>query len=141
MRKTIGLSIALAGLLALASPADAEFLVQEVGSFHVGGEEVVLEGLLEKEVSFTAGMAPVTVDPNGESETGQMYVHYVKLAKPALNLPILMWHGGGLTGVTWETKPDGGSGWQQFFLEAGYDTHISDAVERGRASWSRYPGD
>ena len=52
---------------------------------------------------------------------------------------MLMWHGGGLSGVTWETKPDGNPGWQQFFLRAGHDVYVSDAVERGRASWARYP--
>ncbi len=52
---------------------------------------------------------------------------------------MLMWHGGGLTGVTWETKPDGGAGWEQFFLTKGHDVYVSDAVERGRASWARYP--
>jgi len=54
-------------------------------------------------------------------------------------VPLLLWHGGGLSGVTWETKPDGKPGWQQFFLNAGYDVYVSDAVERGRASWARYP--
>ena len=68
-----------------------------------------------------------------------MYVQYVKLAQPKGALPMLLWHGGGLTGVTWETKPDGKPGWQQFFLNAGHDVYVSDAVERGRASWSRYP--
>ena len=51
----------------------------------------------------------------------------------------MLWHGGGLTGVTWETKPDGKPGWQMFFLNAGHDVYVSDAVERGRASWARYP--
>jgi pimeloyl-ACP methyl ester carboxylesterase len=68
-----------------------------------------------------------------------MYVQYVKLAQPKGSVPILMWHGGGLTGVTWETKPDGKPGWQLFFLRAGHDVYVSDAVERGRASWARYP--
>src|SRR5580765_6153707 len=69
----------------------------------------------------------------------QMYVQFVKLAHPKSKLPLLLWHGGGLSGATWETKPDGKPGWQQFFLNAGYDVYVSDAVERGRASWSRYP--
>ena len=56
-----------------------------------------------------------------------------------VQLPLLLWHGGGLSGVTWETKPDGKPGWQQFFLNAGHDVYVSDAVERGRASWARYP--
>jgi pimeloyl-ACP methyl ester carboxylesterase len=68
-----------------------------------------------------------------------MYVQYVKLTNPKARYPLLMWHGGGLTGVTWETKPDGKPGWQNFFLDAGHDVYLSDAVERGRASWARYP--
>ena len=68
-----------------------------------------------------------------------MYVQFVKQAAPKSKLPLLLWHGGGLSGATWETKPDGKPGWQQFFLNAGYDVYVSDAVERGRASWARYP--
>ena len=130
--------LAAAGSIA-SPPAIAEYLVKEVGSFHVGGRQAVLSGLLAKEISFTAGMPPIKVDPNGEFEVEQIYVQYVKLSQPKAKVPILLWHGGGLTGVTWETKPDGKPGWQQFFLAAGYDTYVSDAVERGRASWARYP--
>ena len=32
------------------------------------------------------------------------------------------------------SKPDGKPGWQHFFLDAGYDVYVSDAIERGRAS-------
>ena len=88
---------------------------------------------------FTAGAPPIKVDPNGDFEVEQMYVQYVKLAQPKARVPLLLWHGGGLTGVTWETKPDGKPGWQKFFLQAGHDVYVSDAVERGRASWARYP--
>jgi pimeloyl-ACP methyl ester carboxylesterase len=47
-----------------------------------------------------------------------------------------LWHGGGLTGATYETKPDGGDGWLTYFIRKGWDTYISDAVERGRAGWT-----
>ena len=67
------------------------------------------------------------------------YVHYTKLAQPKGKVPLLLWHGGGLAGVTWETKPDGKPGWEMYFLKAGWDTYVSDAVERGRASWARFP--
>src|SRR5262249_36047021 len=49
-------------------PACADILLKEIGSFHIGGHEAVLSGQPTKEVSFTAGMAPVKVDPNGEFE-------------------------------------------------------------------------
>lgn len=135
------LSATLMAVLAFGAmtPASADYFVKEIGSFHIGGRVETLAGLPSREFVATAGAPSITVDPNGEFEVGQMYVQYVKLARPKTRFPILLWHGGGLTGVTWETKPDGKPGWQQFFLNAGYDTYVSDAVERGRASWARYP--
>ena len=50
-----------------------------------------------------------------------------------------MWHGGGLTGVTYETTPDGREGWLNYFVKQGWDTYNSDAVERGRAGWAMTP--
>src|SRR5262249_3544937 len=79
------------------------------------------------------------IDPNGDFEVEQMYAHYVRLAWPAARYPLLLWHGGGMTGVTWETTPDGRPGWQMFFLRAGHHVYVSDAVARGRASWARSP--
>ncbi len=134
--------IVTAALLAAATasrPAAADYLVKEIGSFHLGGHQATLTGLPTRDVVFSPGSPAFKVDPNGEFEVDQMYVQFVKLAQPRAKVPILFWHGGGLTGVTWETKPDGKPGWQQWFLNAGYDVYVSDAVERGRASWARYP--
>ena len=69
----------------------------------------------------------------------QMYVQYTELAEPVCPYPILMWHGGGLTGVTWETTPDGREGFDTLFLRHGFNVCVSDAVERGRASWAKFP--
>src|SRR4051794_34228436 len=130
-----------AGLLTLAAgAAQAQPLeVKEIGSFHIGGRQVTLEGLPVREIVFTPGAAPFKSNPNGDFEVEQMYVQYVRLANPRAKYPMLLIHGGGLTGVTWETKPDGGPGWQMYFLRQGHDTYVSDAVERGRAGWARYP--
>jgi pimeloyl-ACP methyl ester carboxylesterase len=133
------ITLAFASAIAAAAPAAADYMVKEVGSFHIGGRTETLAGLPAKDVVFSPGMPAIKVDPNGEFEVEQMYVQYVKLAQPKGKVPLLLWHGGGLSGVTWETKPDGKPGWQQFFLNAGYDVYVSDAVERGRASWARYP--
>jgi len=136
-RKSALLAAVLAAPL-WALPA-AAYDVLEVGSFHIGGRQVTLSGLPEREISFSAGMPPIKVNPNGDFEAEQMYAQYVKLVDPKAKYPLLLVHGGGLSGVTWETKPDGKPGWQQFFLKAGHDVYVSDAVERGRASWARYP--
>jgi pimeloyl-ACP methyl ester carboxylesterase len=132
--------VAFAAILGVAAArAQAPLSIREFGSFHVGGKETLLDGQQTREIVFTPGAPPLRVDPNGEFETGQMYVQYMKLANPKARYPLLMWHGGGMTGVAFETKPDGKPGWQQFFLAAGHDVYVSDAVERGRAGWSRYP--
>jgi hypothetical protein len=40
---------------------------------------------------FTAGSAPIKVDPNGDFEVEQIYVSYVKLADPKARYPLLLW--------------------------------------------------
>ncbi|MER2268518.1 alpha/beta fold hydrolase [Methylobacterium oxalidis] len=113
--------------------------VRDIGSFHVGGRIVRLEGLPARERISTTGGPVHSIDPNGEIVVGQMYVQYVRLAEPRAVAPLLLWHGGGMTGANWESTPDGRPGWQMAFLRAGFDTYVSDAVERGRASWAPYP--
>lgn len=114
-------------------------LVQDLGSFHIGGEMAAVSGLPLRTRVSTPGGANHPVDPNGEMAVGQMYVQYVRLAKPRGPYPLLMWHGGGMTGANWETTADGRPGWQSFFLRAGLDVYISDAVERGRSGFAPWP--
>ena len=135
MKSILGLCAAATLFACPARAAD----IAEIGSFHIGGRAVTLEGLPSREIVFSAGAPPLRVDPNGEFQVEQMYVQYVRQAQPKARYPLLLWHGGGLSGVTWETKPDGKPGWQSFFINAGHDVYVSDAVERGRASWARYP--
>ncbi|MDB5411892.1 MAG: esterase [Rubritepida sp.] len=113
--------------------------VREIGSLHVGGELVTLSGLPLRERVSTPGGPVHQVDPNGEMAVGQMYAQYVRLAAPCSDAPMLLWHGGGMTGANWETTSDGREGWQMGFLRAGLDVFVSDAVERGRAGWAPYP--
>lgn len=109
------------------------------GSFHVGGQTVEVSGKAVREVLFSPGGVPARVDPNGTYMTGAMYVQYMVPAERRGSLPLMLWHGGGLTGVCYETTPDGRDGWQHFFLRHGWSTYVSDAVERGRAGWSSFP--
>lgn len=113
--------------------------VAEIGSFHIGGGNVTLSGLPPRRMVLTRGAPPRDFPSDGDFETGQMYVQYVRLASRRARYPLLLWHGGGMTGVTWETTPDGRPGWQSWFLRTGHDVYVSDAMERGRASWSRFP--
>ncbi len=111
-------------------------LLRDMGSFHVGGRVIEITGQPIKEIVFTPGGVPAKMDPNGKYQVEQMYVQYFLPQNRKGKLPLLMWHGGGLTGVTYEATPDGREGWLNYFIRKGWDTYISDAVERGRAGWT-----
>ncbi len=81
-----------------------------------------------------------SANPNGTFLVEQAYVQYFVPTRLRFELPVLLVHGGGLSGTTWETTPDGRPGWLQLFLEAGIATSIIDNVERGRAGWCCLPG-
>ncbi|WP_218004522.1 hypothetical protein [Microtetraspora niveoalba] len=132
------------GVIAVAAggwalPENDGIRVREVGSYYVGGESITLEGAESRDAFVAPGQPPVRVNPNGDFETGQVYVQYVRLARPRRSLPLLMWHGGGLTGASFETTPDGRPGWQQLFLAGGRDVYLADGFGGGRAPWQRYP--
>ena len=107
-----------------------------MGSFHIGGRLIEITGQPVKEIVFTPGGVPAKLDPNGVYQVEQMYVQFFLPQNRKGRLPLLLWHGGGLTGATYETKPDGNPGWLNYFIRKGWDTYISDAVERGRSGWT-----
>src|SRR5215470_9925691 len=135
------IAIASIAMLLIAGTANAAepITLRDMGSFHVGGRLAEISGKPVKEVVFTPGGVPAKVDPNGTYQVEQMYVQYFLPANEKGAYPLLMWHGGGLTGVTYETTPDGRAGWLNFFLRKGWAVYNSDAVERGRAGWAQYP--
>jgi pimeloyl-ACP methyl ester carboxylesterase len=130
------------GVGSTAAQGQDPIVLRQMGSFHVGGRLIEITGQPIKEVVFTPGGVPARMDPNGKYQVEQMYVQYFLPQHRKGKMPLLLWHGGGLTGVTYETKPDGGEGWLNFFIRQGWDTYISDAVERGRSGWTNtFKGD
>lgn len=113
--------------------------IKDKGSFFIGGHKHILGGLPVSTVRYASDGVVSKMDPNGEYQVGQMYVQYTRLAVPRCPYPVLLCHGGGMTGAAWETTPDGRPGWELLLLRRGFDVFVSDSVERGRASWARYP--
>jgi pimeloyl-ACP methyl ester carboxylesterase len=136
MRRLVIVSALTLAAASAFAQTRAPISLRDMGSFHVGGRVIDITGQPIKEVVFTPGGVPAKVDPNGKYQVEQMYVQYFLPQNPRGRLPLLLWHGGGLTGVTYETKPDGGDGWLSYFIRKGWDTYISDAVERGRSGWT-----
>lgn len=136
-------ALAAALLLPVAAhaqaPANPPVALADWGSFHIGGREVVIAGQPVREVLFSPGGVPARVDPNGTYLMGGMYAGYMIPAERRGTVPLMLWHGGGLSGVSWETTPDGRPGWQHFFVRRGWHTIVSDAVERGRSGWTMIP--
>lgn len=124
-----------AGSAPASAAAKAPLVLRDMGSFHIGGRTVEVTGKPTREVVFAAGGTPAKMDPNGPYQVEQMYVQYFLPQNRKGKVPLLMWHGGGLTGVTWETTPDGRDGWLNIFVRKGWDVYNSDAVERGRSGF------
>lgn len=118
---------------------DNTLRISEIGSFFAGGKTVTLKDQPQQQVQVARNGPTRLVDLNGDYVTGQCYIQYVRHSTPLFDEPVMFWHGGAMTGATWETTPDGRPGWQMFFLRAGFDTYVCDAVERGRSGWSPYP--
>ena len=118
------------------SPAQTVTLA-DFGSFYAGGRPVRIAGLPQRDIAFTKS-ASLAYDPNGLYHFEQAYVQYFIPARLAHPLPIVLLHGGGMTGAMWEQTPDGRAGWMQHFLRQGHAVYVVDNVERGRAGWAPF---
>jgi pimeloyl-ACP methyl ester carboxylesterase len=110
-----------------------------MGSFTVGGRRVRVTGQPTHVVTLSADLPEYVVDPNGTYYVEHAYVQYFIPAEER-HLPVVLVHGGGLTGSCWESTPDGRRGWVEHFLRDGYPVYLVDNVERGRAGWYPLPG-
>jgi pimeloyl-ACP methyl ester carboxylesterase len=108
-----------------------------LGSFTVGGREDRVTGQPARTVELSAG--PATFDQNGTYHVDHGYVQYFIPAEPR-GLPLVLVHGGGLTGSCWDGTPDGRPGWAWRFLGRGHPVYVIDNVERGRAGWNTLTG-
>lgn len=110
-----------------------------MGSFHVGGRDATIAGQPLREVQIAPGAPLARVDPNGVFAVEHAYAQYFIPALVRAEAPLLLMHGGGMTGVAFETTPDGREGWLNLFLRRGWPVYNADAVERGRAGFAQSP--
>ncbi len=105
---------------------------------------------LKDEGTFYVHGKKVSTQFNGDTAPGgnlpapatimieQMYVHY-RIPAKVTNYPIVLVHGGGLTGQSYETTPDGREGWGTYFARKGFPTYVVDFPTRGRAAFNPIP--
>src|ERR1041385_3967712 len=136
-RDTMRALIAFAlGFVALPALADEDIVLRGMGSFHIGGRIAEVSGKPVTEIQRVPGGPMSKLDRNGQFMVEQMYVQYFLPKNRKGKYPLLMWHGAGLTGATYESTPDGREGWENIFIRKGWDTYVSDAVERGRSGFA-----
>ena len=65
--------------------------------------------------------------------SGQIYVEYQIPQKLKHKYPVVLIHGGGLTGSYMSGTADNREGWNSFFLRQGYAVYVLDQPGRGRS--------
>ena len=111
------------------------YALRDFGSYTVAGRVVEVTEGEPREVSFTRS-AKYTYDPRGHFSVEQAYVQYFVPEARNDAPPVVLVHGGGMHGSTWETTPDGRPGWLNLLVSLGYEVHVLDNVERGRSGFA-----
>jgi pimeloyl-ACP methyl ester carboxylesterase len=122
---------AAAALLATGGTAMAASLggpleLADEGSFFVNGVTTT---------SSHPGTPAVGPSVPGTITVNQMYVQY-RIPKTVSGPPIVMVHGSGHTGATYETTPDGREGWATYFARKGFPVYVVDHSGRGRSGFN-----
>ncbi|MSP95253.1 MAG: alpha/beta fold hydrolase [Alphaproteobacteria bacterium] len=90
--------------------------------------------MLARDSYFYVNAKTITVD--GKTYvTDQMYVEERVPARRTHPLPIVMVHGGTMSGVNFTGTPDGREGWAQYFVRQGYAVYVVDQPGRGRSGY------
>jgi pimeloyl-ACP methyl ester carboxylesterase len=112
--KTVSISVPLMLFVAIvAAQTPPSLVIARQGYFFVGG------------TYFDA--------PGGRSMSGQMYVEFQIPATRTHTYPIVMFSGGGQSGLNYTGTPDGREGWMQYFLRQGYAVYVLDQPSRARS--------
>ena len=101
-------------IAASSRAADPPMVLARDGFFYVGGKLTTIDGK--------------------QFMTGQMYAEYRIPAKKAYPYPIIMVHGGTMSGTNYTGTPDGREGWAQYFVRQGYAVYVVDQVGKGRST-------
>ncbi|OLN97873.1 putative secreted lipase-like protein 2 [Colletotrichum chlorophyti] len=80
----------------------------------------------------------VTVDQLYVEKLTPVGAHGIRRRVLPATKPLVFFHGGGTTGVTWLNTPDNRPGWASYFLQQGYTVYIVDVTAIGRSSENNF---
>lgn len=132
--RALALTVVIGGL-ALAGPTSAQTLksiqtpakplvLKDRGSFFVGGRSV------------EQSAAEILLGPDDSVTVDQMYVEYM-VPTGKTKVPVVMIHGAGLSGKSYDTTPDGRMGWFEYFVREAHPTYVVDQVGRARSGFNQ----
>lgn len=116
--------------------ASAPLIIQEQGSFAVGGKVLTQTGTFDP---IKQGAFSPQPDPTGQTLHGDHAAVFYQIPVKARKLPLVFWHGHGEGSKSWETTPDRREGFQNIFLRRRYPVYLLDQPRRGRAARSTQP--
>jgi hypothetical protein len=122
--------LAVAAARGVANETPAPMTIQEQGSFAVGGTIVTAPGTFDP-------IGHGAYNPADQSVAGQTlhgdhaYVFY-QVPTNARRLPLVMWHGHGQSGKTWERRPTAARDSRPSFC--GADSRCTSSTSRGAAA-------
>lgn len=127
---TLAIALTLASAAGCATPgperaasAASALVIQEQGSFAVGGTVLSTPGTYNNN-------SPTT---EGQTFHGDHLYAFYQVPQSSKALPIVMLHGAYQSARSWETTPDGREGFQTLFLRRGFPVYLVDQPRRGRA--------
>ena len=123
--------------IANSAGSSSPLIIQEQGSFAVGGTVTTTPGTFDP---IAQGAFTPTPDPKGQTLHGDHAYVFYQVPVNARRFPLVFWHGHGQSGKTWETTPDGREGFQNIFLRQGWSVYLLDQPRRGRAAKSAAAG-
>ena len=110
---------------------DGPLVLKEQGMFYLPGD------IVQSDAPVGPTFPPTFGGP-GEIAVNQMYVEFMR-PQNETGVPIIMIHGGNLSGACYETTPDGRMGWYEYFTRKGHAVYLPDQVSRARSGFNITP--
>jgi pimeloyl-ACP methyl ester carboxylesterase len=107
-------------------------VLKEQGMFYVGGD------IVHTDWANLPNNTLFKVPPSGDIAINQMYVTFM-VPQVQRGVPIILVHGGNLSGACYETTPDGRMGWYEYFARKGHAVYLPDQVRRARSGFDVTP--
>jgi pimeloyl-ACP methyl ester carboxylesterase len=106
-------------------------VLKEQGMFYLPGD------IVHTDAAVGPNLQP-TFPKSGDIAINQMYVGFM-LPQDERGVPIILMHGGNLSGACYETTPDGRMGWYEYFARQGHAVYLPDQVSRARSGFNVTP--